>query len=561
MKLVQTFFVELNQKKISLLIILFFSIYYTPLFLLNENILITIHDNLDSEFVYKVIISKFHNVDKYYNIMNGLPSYCLPSKISITQFFYYFINPLHAFLINDIVVKIIAFFGFYFLSNNFIFVDKYKIISFFLSLSYSLLPFYSIFGLTTPGIPMLLFSFIFILRNSVFSIKILLNLLYILIFTFYSSFALIGIFILFFLLVYHIFYSKKNTSIFFYIATLIFLIGYLISEYELFKTLINGFVSHRSAWVVETNNFMLNFKNTIKLFLTTQYHTGEFSTIIIFSSFIISLIYYKNSLYKNFKIRRNIFAIIKIFFLIILIISFSFIYPYIQNYFGKWFKILISFDFSRFYFLLPFLWFLLFAYCLKFLLNKNQTICFSLLFVNLILIFHSNHLYNKNIANLITMKNSDFKNQLTYKNYFDEKVFNKIAKYIAKPQNSYKVVNLGLSPSIAQYNGFYTLDSYQNVYPIEYKYKFRNIISQELNKNRLWKDYFDNWGSRVYLFSNDLFENKKIIKLDINFKALKKLGCEYVFSTNIINDSNNLMYLKTFSRNNSYRKVHLYKLI
>src|SRR5699024_93601 len=77
-----------------------------------------------------------------------------------------------------------------------------------------------------------------------------------------------------------------------------------------------------------------------------------------------------------------------------------------------------------------------------------------------------------------------------------------------------------------------------NTIPIEYKHNFRKIIAPELNKNKQLKNYFDTWGSRLYMYIDELGKNymfsknseKTIDNLDINTNAIKNLGGEYVLS-------------------------------
>ena len=96
----------------------------------------------------------------------------------------------------------------------------------------------------------------------------------------------------------------------------------------------------------------------------------------------------------------------------------------------------------------------------------------------------------------------------------------------------------------------------------------------ELDKNKLalklktqeLKNYFDNWGSRAYIFSNDLEKlgnkYKGSINIDIDTRILKLYGCKYIFSSNPIKnlDNLNLTYLNSFSNSNSPWIIHLYSI-
>ena len=54
----------------------------------------------------------------------------------------------------------------------------------------------------------------------------------------------------------------------------------------------------------------------------------------------------------------------------------------------------------------------------------------------------------------------------SYRQFFLTWLFFEVAEYIGKPKSSYCVVSIGMHPSIAQMNGFFTLDGYQTNYPL-----------------------------------------------------------------------------------------------
>ena len=96
-------------------------------------------------------------------------------------------------------------------------------------------------------------------------------------------------------------------------------------------------------------------------------------------------------------------------------------------------------------------------------------------------------------------------NEPSYKEFYDENLFDIIEKSIStSKRTNYNIVCIGLSPSILEYNGYHTLDGYFYQYPLSYKHKFRKIIEKELEKSSLLKSYYDDWGSRCYIFSSEL---------------------------------------------------------
>ena len=159
----------------------------------------------------------------------------------------------------------------------------------------------------------------------------------------------------------------------------------------------------------------------------------------------------------------------------------------------------------------------------------------------------------------------------TYRQFFAEDLFAQIDADIGLSQESYRIINIGLHPAIAQYNGFYTLDGYSNNYPLEYKYRFRNIISYELAKDEELRTYYDEWGSRCYVLVDELDKNFYCTKeanivinnLQLNTTALYDMGCSYVFSAvNISNYlANSLDLSGVYEHEDSAWRIYLYEVL
>ena len=98
--------------------------------------------------------------------------------------------------------------------------------------------------------------------------------------------------------------------------------------------------------------------------------------------------------------------------------------------------------------------------------------------------------------------------ELTLAKFFSPSLFTEIRSHIGRPSADYRVACIGFPPSIALYNGFYTVDGYWVNYPFEYKRRFRRIIADELAKKSGLQTYFDQWGSRCYVFSAELWPDR-----------------------------------------------------
>ena len=131
---------------------------------------------------------------------------------------------------------------------------------------------------------------------------------------------------------------------------------------------------------------------------------------------------------------------------------------------------------------------------------------------------------------------------LTWDDFFCKAEFKEVSDFIKDEygleQSSYRVGSLGIEPSVALYNGFYTIDGYSNNYELSYKHRFRNVIAKELEKNDYNRVYFDNWGNRCYLLSSEYhgirlmtkYEHAHYDNLELNTSALKDLGCRFILS-------------------------------
>nr|WP_253718583.1 DUF6044 family protein [Weizmannia acidilactici] len=218
-----------------------------------------------------------------------------------------------------------------------------------------------------------------------------------------------------------------------------------------------------------------------------------------------------------------------------------------------------TFNFARFHFFRPLVIYVLFGLSLKILVQhwgfwKKTAAAF--IAGQIIILFISND-------ELV------YHSKPTPNQFYAETLFQKIDDYIGRPKASYRVASIGLHPAIAQYNGFYTLDSYNNFYPLSYKHKFRNIIARELEKNRAIKQYFDEWSGRCYMFTDELGKHymfqknsgEKLSHLQLDTTAFKKMGGEFIFSAVPIEmpAENRLQFLRAFSDKDTVWKIYVYK--
>ena len=534
-------------------------LYLLPYFLLGENSFITIHDNLDSEFVYRCLTAKqefiFSNGSVIPQVMNGLPRFCMPSGYNVVMWLFFIFSPLQAYLINELMVRMIAFMGMFLLLNKLIVpAKKYDLLIVWgVSVCFTLIPFYSIYGISVAGQPLLLYAFANLWSGN----RKWYNWLIIVIFPLYSSLVMSGFFVGIALGAVGCIRIIRHRQFCwpYWTGLLLFTTIYLFVEQGLFVSyfLSPDFVSSRTEWKITEFNIIQMIKDAIFLLARNHYHAGILFVLPIVITVLYS-IYQQKALKMISLISVGILAIVVIFFVS---------YP-VKYYLGDKIHFLVEFQWNRFYFLLPILWMLLFAVPLTDISKRKIVIALLLVFQAGVVIAGNNE-YKTNVAALFG-KQSEMP---SYKAFFATDLFEQAADYIGHEKSDYRVLNIGLHPAIAQYNGFYTLDSYQNNYELDYKHAFRKIIEPELNKNIAIRKHFDNWGSRCYTFAAELnqkiligkSQESKITHLHLNIEELHIMRAKYIFSSvEILYPSDGISFERKFTNLSAYYDLYLYRI-
>lgn len=550
-------------------------IYMIPYLVLNKESYFTINDYLDFTIGHiKNILQNglLFSFDSNVPLMDGITrseiSYTSP--LDIKTWFFVFMPTYWAIIANIFFVKLLAFIGmFLFLSENVL--KNNMSVAVIVSLIFCFIPFYEDYGLSSAGIPLLLYSLVNLYKGK----KVIRSYLIVLLFALYSSLALSGLFVCIFLFVVLSYILLENKYIHrkLTIALIIMSCIYLVGNWSTLTNFLfeNSFVSHRIEWPRPQIDAIADLMiKTVKVWMLSQMHAGSFVALPIVCVFLF--VYFK---YK--KVDSTLSIYLKCLLLLFILI-----------FAGSLLKILpiglfTTFQFDRFYFIYPALCIILLAKSCQILLvcKKYKIIVFSVI-LSFICVAVTNKDYCFNLIRLAnkTINASSYSelnimgkraSLLSFSQFYDEKVFNKIADDLNLQQNySIKVVSVGLYPSVAEYNGFWCLDGYMTTYPIEYKHRFRRVIEEELQKSNTTKSYFDNWGSRCYILSSELGNHflfskndDNVVKhLDIDTKALKGLGCQYIFSAVEIGNYRdlNLDYINSYTSSDSYYNIRVYKL-
>lgn len=551
-----------NHEKAYILIALsLIAIYLSPLFILGEDAHIRVHDNLDSNIAWYKVLAASGQLFGPFNatipqIINGLPRNAFGSEFSGIVWLYVLFPTMVAYGLSQALTRLFAFIGMYLLlKDHFLKDQKYQMIRVGVALAFALTPFWPSGMLSTLGMPLALWSFLNI-REGIRTWK---NILVLTLLPFYSSIVL-GFFFfltamgLLWLWDYLVVKERPLRFLFalLYMTSIYFLVEYRLVYSFLFSTEPNSRDEYFHAELPLWRVIRLTFKN----YIFGHTHVMTVHTLIILPVLFLGFfIIWKN---KQWRKERSFVFLFFLNFVLSLWYAFWFYKGWLPL--TKVFHFMDTFNFARFHFLRPLVIYVCFGLALKLILENWKTWRHAvtvLLIAQVFLLFA----FNDELV---------YQKKPTVKQFYAQEQFQEIKEYINRPVEDYRVASIGLHPAIAQYNGFYTLDTYNNFYPLKYKHEFRKIIANELDQNKKIRKYFDKWGGRCYFFTNELGKSymfkkhtkRKIKSINLNLEPFKQMGGQYLFSSvKILNASEKgLLLEKVFESNTSAWKIYLYKV-
>jgi len=552
-----------NYSFIAAIIIII--LWVLPYFILGENAHMRVHDNLDSNLAWYEVLKNsgqlWASLDSpIEQIMGGaLSREAFYSQFYAMVFLFMIFPGVIAYGLSQLITRIVAFIGMYLLLKKYVVKDEEAyLVQIGAALLFALTPYWPSGMLSILGMPLALFAFLNI-RNGY---KSWTNYAILTILPFFSSFVL-GFF--YFLTALGIFWlidliRTKKWNWPFFLSILYMIAIYLLIDYRLVISMVLPHEPTNRDVFYQSKNSLIE---TIQL-IFKNYWVGHnqdrtlHDTIILPVALLLLLYIFVKRDWKNHK----------------LFIGLNIAHFLLSTWYAFWFwegwqplkekiNILTTYNFSRFHYFHAVVVYIIFALVLLFFWKKGKLgkLVASLLIIGQFFVLLP---WNEQIT---------YRNEPSYKQFYAKEQFKEIEEFIGKPKDTYSIVSIGIHPAIAQYNGFYTLDTYNNIYPLEYKHEFRKIIEPELNKNKTLAEYYDHWGGRVYIFVDELGKNymynkywevnKKIENLQLNTEQLKKMGGEYVFSAlEILNaEETNLRLLKVFDHDQSHWRIYLYQVM
>lgn len=558
-------FLHKKRKEQRLMVFALFAIavFVSPLFILGENAHIRVHDNLDSNLSWYKVLADSGQLTGPINasikqVMNGnLSRNAFGTEFSLIVWLYALFPTMTAYALSQTITRIAAFIGMYLLlKTHFLKGEGWESVNIGTALALAFTPFWPSGMLSTLGMPFALWAFLNI-RNGEKSWK---NYLVLTLLPFYSSIVL-GFF--FFLSAMGIFWLTdtlrgRGWNLRFLFSIVYMTMVYFMVEYRLvYSFLFDDDPNSRDDYFHARLSIAHALRLTLKNFLFGHHHAATIHTIVILPTILFAFY-----LVLRKRIWQKEHRFVFLFFLNI-VLSLWYAFWFYRGWLPltERFHFLDTFNFARYHFLRPLIIYLLFALALKIISTQGniwRRVVTILLAAQIVVVsFHNEEIL--------------FQDKPTVKQFYAEQQFQEIKNYIAIPQEKYRVASIGLHPAIAQYNGFYTLDTYNNFYPLSYKYQFRKIIEKELKKNKAIRVYFDEWGGRCYVFTAELGKHymfkkntkKRIKNLELNMEVFKKMGGRYIFSSVPIENAseNSLILDSIFDSETSAWKIYLYKTI
>jgi len=539
----------------------YFSIHYDSLY-------VEMHDNLDQHFAWYKILSDnnawFSGNGEKLPHMGGISRGILVPETQLVNLIFMAFEPLLAHILLIITKFTIAYFSFIKLSEYILYElnnkDIPKFYSYILAVSFALLPGNENLYIAQASIPLILYFYLKFINERSF-----LTLAFIFAYPVLSELTRFGMFILAYMGVHflYLFFARNERYKYSLLSILFLSLGYLIVEYRLILSVVlSNEETIRSSMVLISNGDF--FKTLAQSLVKGQYHFSSITYIIIPLS--IYLYYHaRHAIIDPRKIPKPLYVLPSLILFNSIVYS-IYVTSDIKIYFWDFLPPLHGWNFSRFIWFNHFFWHLLILGLLAFTYKRFKNYI-AITFLGLQIIFtliypsYGNDFYRTLKCNYF----SDCSNHFSFSEYYSADLFDEVKESIGYEADE-KVIAFGMHPSVLAYNGFFTMDGYHNAYYMEYKNKFRTLIEPGLEKSERYKNYFDNWGGRAYIFSEEASYNpsrdinEDTVILPINYKIAREMNIKYVISNNKISLNDDISLLNSFSDVESPYKVRVYEI-
>lgn len=540
----------MNQKIwLILLVGIIFLIYFSPYLVLGKNIHLPLRDNLHQINQLGVFAGK---MQAPLFPWQQASDFTLPNSADIFHYahpkldkLFYSFSYFWGYFMNETLIRALAFWGFFLLTG--LLKIKQNFVRILLALSFATLPFWPQGNITIAGLPFLIYFYDWIFKDKHFKWA----LVFISFYAIYSNFFYAGFFIFGLMTISNIYFWKKHYNKKIWVFTGLYLLISILSHWPVFYNLLFlKLPTNRGVQQFDGVSFIIAVKDTVSVFVRNHLLAPSLHSLIIlpFTAVTSVIVIWKH----KWKFPNFLKLWIPLI-MISLIAGFFFYKPFLNIYQ----KLGLGFNFSRFYILNSFIWFSLFAATIGWVLKsfpRKETLKFLIVLISLQICING-YSYLKPAYTM----------EPTFKQFFAVEQFEEMKEEFPELKTS-RVGCVGIFPAVANYNGLRTIGSFSSYYPQEFKTRFRKIIKPVLDKDHEIRNYFENRGSALYLFVDELginlfdLENTTTdLSADFNFRELRKEEVDYLISIRKIKNDVKLKLLKKYpSKNNT---LYLYKII
>lgn len=549
------------------------------LLVLRGNIYVGICDNLDL-FITQLKMLRDNNAFFAHNqampILQNIDRDYFPSEFSLYNILFFILPDIYAYIVGYLLKLVIAFFSCLLLAKLILQENytKYEKIVVLAAAAFALLPVYPMYAICFASIPLALYLLIRIYREPKWWLFVALFF-----YPLVSYFTFFGAFILGYILIAVIVLGIRDRKMPWSLLAgfAVLAAGFVCFEYRLFGIMLFSDVETIRSTMVAANLGAGDLWATfVDSFLHDYLHSNSVHTYFVLPVCALYFIWNNVQYLRKRKsgIWRDPFHLTILFILFNCAVYTLYYWEPLRDLIETLLPPLKGFQYGRTIYFNTFAWYFAFFIVLKEVYDRRRLFACSFGLIAILVVVGTqgeySDFYNTCYCNLYKLLKNKEVNQLSYDEFYGGSLIAQIKEDIDYTPDK-GVCAYGFHPAMLSYNGITTIDGYCGYYSQEYKESFREVIAPTLEKNPYWQTYYDEWGCRAYLFSAsgeniyDFGANAESIPQEIliNDKALKELGCDYIFSRVEITNSDEMQLdlVGEYSDGEMPYSVYVYQLV
>lgn len=563
---------KLIHKFTLVILIIAFSWSILPMLILRENYVFAIHDGLDS---YAAMVQNIHDNHMYFKLYEKMPfMHGIEGRYTMMAYTIYdFLNCSFGYLWGQILTRIIGvamglvslrvLLKYVFKPENTYSNDVIMLIS----IAYAITPVAPNRMLAYASLPIIIIIFLKLSEKTEFTKLAIVGMFLPLL----SAFQAVYIFVLGFWFLFTLieWIVKKKLNINLMLAFIGMCIVTIVSNYSMFWVALTANETNRGLYASGEAAATFDFGEFKSFLIYGQYHSTALHTKVILPILFVGTVFV---IYKYIHGERNVkdrlcTGIIMCGWLFWG--ASAFIRTFQECGFTTGILVIDGYQWGESIALMRIIWYLMIA-AMFFMLKSYfpwKVLIYVAVCTQLIVIVSSVTTYNDTLFSIketIKRGTTGEKSEVTYKEFFDKDIFDEIKEDINYSNEG--VAAYGYHPSVLMFNGFNTIDGYLTVHSMEWQNQFRDIIAPYLETDDYYKEYYDGWGGRMYIFGPLDFavtrdKNAEPTDIYIDVEVYKKYGGKYVVSRAEISNAEEqgLSFIKDYDSDNGIYHMYLYE--